>query len=127
MVNEVEEPLPSAFDKDTDFSEMDEKQIDEAVKSEVGGPLDGGDVTLHAAKSAGIIFEQMPSNYKMELLDTKHPNNNVMEFVKWLAGRSASVFGLTQQYATLAATGADYKAERLLTEPIFREGQKFLE
>lgn len=127
MVNEVPEPLPSAFDKDTDFSGMDDRQIEEAVKNEIGDSIDGLDITLRAAKSAGIIFEQMPSNYKMELLDTKHPNNNVMEFVKWLAGRSASVFGLTQQYATLAATGSDYKAERLLTEPIFREGQKFLE
>ena len=84
-------------------------------------------VSLQAARSAGIIFEQMPDNYKMELLSPNHPNESVMDFVKWLAGRSASVFGLTQQYATLAATGSDYKAERLLTEPVFKEGRKFLE
>lgn len=121
----VDEQMPSAFDADTDFSSMSEEEIEEAVKNEVNNSEQV--ISFQKARCAGIIYEQMPDNYKMELLSPNHPNDNVIDFVKWLAGRSASVFGLTQQYATLAATGADYKAERLMTEPIFREGQKFLE
>ena len=52
----------------------------------------------------------MPENFKMELLDTKHPNNSIPEFIRFLAGRSAAPFGLTQQYATLCSTGADFKS-----------------
>lgn len=121
-----QEAIPSVFDQTTDFSNMTDEEIEEAVKAEVG-QAEEQVITFQKARSAGIIYEQMPDNHKMELLSPNHPNENVMEFVKWLAGRSASVFGLTQQYATLAATGADYKAERLLTEPVFKEGQKFLE
>lgn len=123
---EPEIPLPSPFGSDVDFSKMSDSQIEEAA-SQVAEESTERTVTLEAARSAGIIYEQMPEGHKMELLDTKHPNDSLVDFVKWLAGRSASVFGLTQQYATLAATGKDYKAERLLAEPVFQEGQKFLE
>lgn len=125
MANDVEQQLPSTFDENADFSTMTDEQIEQAVKEEA--TIKEQVISFQKAKSAGIIYEQMPDNYKMELLSPNHPNQNVIDFVKWLAGRSASVFGLTQQYATLAATGADYKAERLMTEPVFKEGQKFLE
>lgn len=74
-----------------------------------------------------MIYEQIPDDYKMELLDTKHPNQNMPEFIKWLAGRSSAVFGLSEAFATLMPTGADFKAQQLMTKPAFQEAQKFLE
>lgn len=58
-------------------------------------------MTLDKVNAAGAIYQVMPENYKMEILDTKHPNANMPDFIKWLAGRSAAPFGLSQQFATL--------------------------
>jgi len=69
----------------------------------------------------------MPENYKMELLDTKHPNSNTPEFINWLASRAAAPLGLSQQFATLKADGASFRSEQLMTWPVFLEAQKFLE
>jgi hypothetical protein len=63
----------------------------------------------------------------MELLNTNHPNERIQEFVEWLAGRSSAVFGLSQAFATLMPTGADFRAQQLMTAPAFVEGQKWLE
>lgn len=58
-------------------------------------------MTLDKVNAAGAIYQVMPEGYKMEILDQKHPNANMPDFIKWLAGRSAAPFGLTQQFATL--------------------------
>lgn len=117
--------LPSAFDEDTDFSQMTDEQIEEAAKQE--SHQEERVISFQKALSAGIIYEAMPEDYKMELLDTKHPNQNTQEFVKWLAGRSSAVFGLSEAFATLMPDGADFRAQQLLTQPAFLEAQKFLE
>lgn len=43
------------------------------------------------------------------------------EFIKWLAGRSAAPFGLTQQFATLQADGSSFRAEQIVAWPAFYE------
>lgn len=63
----------------------------------------------------------------MELLDTKHPNDKTQDFIKWLAGRSSAAFGLSEAFATLMPSSADFKAQQLMTQPAFQEAQKFLE
>lgn len=116
--------MPSAFDEDTDFDNMTDEQIKEAVKSEA--QASETTVALNNAASCGIIYEQMPDNYKFELLDTKHPNQNMQEFIEWMAGRSSAVFGLSRAFATLNPD-ADLKAHQLMTQPAFTEAQKQLE
>lgn len=69
----------------------------------------------------------MPENYKMELLDTKHPNATMPEFINWLATKSASPFGLSEQFATFMPKGADFRANQLFSARAFEEAQKFLE
>lgn len=124
--NTVQEAtLPSPFDKDTDFSSMTDAEIEQAAQSEAGIPEQT--MTLDKISAAGTIYQVLPDGWKMELLDTKHPNQNIPEFIKWLAGRSSAVYGLTQQYATLQANGNDYRAEMLMAQPAFDECQKFLE
>lgn len=117
--------LPSAFEAGTDFDSMTDEEIEEAVKEEQNSNVQT--MTLDRVHAAGAIYQVMPENYRMELLDTKHPNANMPEFIKWLAGRSAAPFGLTQQFATLQSTGDSFKAEQLMTWPAFYEAQKFLE
>lgn len=125
VVDKDEVAIPSAFDQDTDFSQMTDEQIEEAAKEEA--KQEEQVVSLQKAMSAGILYEQIPDDYKMELLDTKHPNQNMPDFIKWLAGRSSAVFGLSEAFATLMPTGADFKAQQLMTQPAFLEAQKFLE
>lgn len=86
--------LPSVFDKDTDFSKMTDEEIEEAVKQENASQVQT--MTLERVNAAGCIYQVMPENYKMELLDTKHPNNNMPEFINWLATKSAAPFGLSE-------------------------------
>ena len=117
--------LPSAFDKDTDFESMTDAEIQEAVKAAeaVAQPT----MSLDRVASAGVIYQVLPENYKMNLLDTKHPNANVMEFINWLATKASAPFGLSKQFATNQPTGADYRANQLFSERALKEAQKFLE
>ena len=115
---------PSAFDKDTDIENMTDEEVEELAKAE---SEEVKTVALDCVNSAGVIYQVMPENYKMELLDTKHPNANMPEFINWLAGRSAAPFGLTREFATFTPTGADYRANQLFTERVFEECQKWLE
>ena len=69
----------------------------------------------------------LPPGYRAEAIDTKHPNDRMQDFVKWLAGRSSAVFGLSEQYATMQPTGADFRAQQLMTAPAIAEAQKWLE
>lgn len=89
-----DEVMPSAFDEGTDFENMTDDEIREAVKAEQQSNVQT--ITLDRVNLAGAIYQVMPEGFKMELLDTKHPNNNTPEFIKWLAGRSSAPFGLTQ-------------------------------
>lgn len=120
-----EEQLPSAFDSATDFSKMTDEEIEEAARQEAGTAEQT--MTLDKVNAAGCIYQVLPEGYKMELLDTKHPNPNTPDFIRWLAGRSAAPFGLTEYFATLGSSGQDYKSQSIMTWPAFYEAQKFLE
>lgn len=120
-----DEPLPSAFDSGTDFSGMTDDEIDEAAKMEMMSQSQT--MTLDKVRAAGCIYQVMPENYKMELLDTKHPNQQIPEFISWLAGRATAPFGLTRQFATLQPDGASFRADQLMSWRAFLEAQKFLE
>lgn len=122
------EQLPSAFDEDTDFSNMSDEQIEQAVKAEME-EVPNKTVTLDRIKAAGCIYQVLPEGYKFDLLDTKHPNTNSAEWVKWLAAYSAAPFGLTSCYATLKCDSSytAFRGEQLMAQPTFEEAQKALE
>lgn len=120
-----DEVVPSAFDENTDFENMTDDEIREAVKTEQQSNVQT--MALDRVVAAGAIYQVMPEGFKMELLDTKHPNSNTPEFIRWLAGRSSAPFGLTQQFATLQADGSAFRAEQIMTWPAFYDAQKFLE
>jgi len=117
---------PTAFDtKDIDLSKLTDEEIEQLANAESEASTQT--TTLARAASCGIVYEQLPDDYKMELLDTKHPNDKTQDFIKWLAGRSSAVFGLSEAFATLMPSSADFKAQQLMTQPAFQEAQKFLE
>lgn len=110
---------PSPFDSDTDFSQMTDEEVEEVVKAAQSENVQT--MTLDKVNAAGAIYQVMPEGYKMEILDQKHPNANMPEFIRWLAGRSAAPFGLSQQFATLQTDGASFRAEQIVTWPAFYE------
>lgn len=122
--NENVEP-PSPFDTDTDFDSMTDEEIEAAVKEQVDSET--RTMTLERVNAAGCIYQVMPENYKMELLDTKHPNANTPQFINWLATKSAAPFGLSEQFATFMPKGVDFRANQLFSARTFEEAQKFLE
>ena len=117
--------VPSTFDETTDFENMTDEEIEKASKEEVDNQVQT--VALERVNAAGCIYQVMPENYKMELLDTKHPNQNMPAFINWLATKSAAPFGLSEQFATFMPKGADFRANQLFSERAFEEAQKFLE
>ena len=75
-----------------------------------------------ALNSAGVIYDVMPENCKFELLDTKHPNTNLVEFSKWLHSGAAYAAGLTSLFATGKADSSysAAMAEMILAQTQFR-------
>ena len=55
---------------------------------------------LETIDGAGILWDILPPNVKMELFDTKHPNDKLVEFSKWLHGGVAFAIGLGRASAT---------------------------
>lgn len=49
---------------------MTDEQIEEAVRMEQSSQEQT--ITLDKVKSAGVIYQVLPENFRMELLDTKH-------------------------------------------------------
>lgn len=81
-------------------------------------PLD-----LDEMDAAGCVYDVMPPGVKMELLDTKHPNSNMPQFIQWLQGSSAWAKGLGAVYASGKADSSytAAQAEMLLTQKTFDE------
>ena len=49
---------------------------------------------LEAINGAGAIYDVMPPGVRMELFDTKHPNEKLVEFSRWMHGSVAFALGL---------------------------------
>lgn len=119
--------VPSAFDQDVDLSGLSDEEIEKIVKEESDAQTQT--VSLDRIKAAGVIYQVVPESYKMELLDTKHPNINSIEFTRWLTATSAAPYGLTNVYATLKCDTSytAFRGEQIIAQPAFEEVQHELE
>ncbi|MBR0196907.1 MAG: phage portal protein [Kiritimatiellae bacterium] len=98
-------------------SESDDENVEPLQEEIVEKKLD-----IDAISSAGVIYDVMPENCKMELLDIKHPNTNLVEFSRWLHSGAAYAAGLTSLFATGKAEGSysAAMAEMILAQTQFR-------
>ena len=55
---------------------------------------------LEAINGTGAIYDVMPPGVKMELFQTTHPNEKLVEFSKWLQGGWAFAVGLANFHAS---------------------------
>lgn len=105
------------------------------VLDEVRAPmLSGGedepafDVRPLSQGAGGIILEP-PPGAKLELLDTKRPNINMVPWSDWLLRSAASVHGLASVYGTMRAEASytAFRGEQSITWGSIEEAQKQLE
>lgn len=85
---------------------------------------DGQDtLDLDAINATGAIYDVMPPGVKMELFDTKHPNDKLVEFSKWLNGGVAFALGLGRVHSSgeAAQSYSSAMAEMLLSSVEFRD------
>lgn len=78
---------------------------------------------VDAIHGAGVIYDVLPPGVKMELLDTKHPNDKLVEFSGWLHRGVGFALGLGAIHATGEAN-ASYsasQAEMVLAQIDFRD------
>lgn len=115
---------PSAFDGEVDFDGMTDEEIKAYAEAEAQAEKT---VSLDVIKNYGAIYQTLPAGFKWEQIDTKHPNANMPDFIKFMAGRSASAFGLSQNFADFQVNGSDYEANMAFSKRTFEDAQKFLE
>lgn len=79
--------------------------------------------------TSGAKTLNMPYGYKMDLLDTKRPNANMVQFVEWLNGGAAAVHGLARVYGGLKAESSytAFRGEQTISWSSVEEAQKELE
>lgn len=117
--------VPSTFD-DVDLEKLSDDEIKNLIEEQNQYQPT---MTLDKITSAGCIYQTLPNNYKLELLDTKHPNNNSIDFVRWLQQASSSPLGLARCYSTLNVDSSytAFRGEMVLTWSAFEEAQHNLE
>lgn len=101
---------------------------EEAAAEVVEDDSDAVDTTAFTAASGAKVLN-MPSGIKMELLDTKRPNTNMIQFVEWLNGGAAAVHGLARVYSGLKAETSytAFRGEQTISWASIEEAQKELE
>lgn len=131
----IAQVLQEAEDNEDELAEEMDPDAEAPVANEIDGePGTGGEVVkdddaeqiplnLDEIEGAGCIYDVMPPGVKMELLDTKHPNNNLIEFSKWLHSGVAFAVGLGNVHASGKADSSysAAMAELLISSREFRD------
>ena len=118
--------LSEEMDPDAEAPVVDETEGEPSAEGEEKkDEEDDGQIPLDLdeIEGAGCIYDVMPPGVKMELLDTKHPNNNLIEFSKWLHGGVAFAVGLGNVHASGKADSSysAAMAELLISSREFRD------
>jgi capsid protein len=81
------------------------------------------ELDLEAISSVGAMYDVMPPGVRMELFNTTHPNEKLVEFSKWLQGGWAFAIGLANFHASGKADSSysAAMAELLLSQVEFRD------
>ena len=86
-------------------------------------------VSFDGLDAIGAVYDMMPQGLKWELIDTKRPNEKIIDYINWNAGMATGVHGLGRIYATLnpEASYTAFRGAQCLSWPSIEEAQKDLE
>lgn len=103
-------------------SELAQAVIDET-------PIEPETVSFDELDYCGAFYDIMPENAKLELLDTKHPNPNMHEFIRMVECRGGWSLGLCACYVTgkVESSYTGFRGEQMMSWPVFVKWQKFCE
>ena len=92
----AEEELAKELDPDATVPvNADGADYDAAIAAAQEAAEDGRvSLDLEEIQGAGAIYDVMPPGVRMELFDTKHPNDKLVEFSRWMHGSVAFSLGL---------------------------------
>lgn len=118
----------------TQTAEQNEAELSGELDPDAAAPIDGEPVAdeesdeptpldLEAIDGLGATYDVMPPGVKMELFDTKHPNDRLVEFSKWLHSGVAFALGLGNVHASGQAVSSysAAMAEMLISQAEFRD------
>lgn len=101
--------IDSELDNDVKAPIAGAEVIDEALRGEKKEDEDEDDrekLELDTITNAGVLWDVLPSGVRMELFDTKHPNDKLVEFMTSLHGAAAFAIGLGKANATGEASSS---------------------
>lgn len=120
MVGQILESENADVDEEPGLSELDNatQALPETVR-----------FTTKELKAIGAHFDKMPAGLKIDLLDTKRPNVNIIAYVEHVTGVIGATRGLARVYSTLKAQTSytAFRGEQAMSEQSFREARKELE
>lgn len=127
--NDAPTPSPDLARDAFNESESGDDAGDAAVETEYIDPMMNATPRFQELESAGICWNLMPANAKMEMLKSERPNPNMNEFIRVVASRGGWANGLAACFVTgaVATSYSGYRGEQILTWPTFYRWQKFLE
>ena len=112
-------------DPEEDMSGFDDREVADATEA----LPEQVKFTTKELKAIGAHFDKMPPGLKIELLDTKRPNLNIIAYVEHVTGVIGATRGLARVYATLKAQTSytAFRGEQAMSEQSFREARKEME
>ena len=97
--NEAE--IDASLDPDAETPPgTDDFQAAAEAAQEAAEEADQLQLDVEEIHGAGVIYDVLPPGVKMELLDTKHPNDKLVEFSNWLHRGVGFAIGLGSIHAT---------------------------
>ena len=123
MVGQIlESETAEAEDEEPGFSDREVEDATQALPDTVK-------FTTKELKAIGAHFDKLPPGLKIELLDTKRPNLNIIAYVEHVTGVIGATRGLARVYATLKAQTSytAFRGEQAISEQSFRESRKDME
>lgn len=107
QADEQKGELAGELDPDAE-APINDEDVEAAIEDE-NANADEDDrekLDIEKIEGAGVIWDLMPPGVKMELFDTKHPNDKLVEFSNWLHGGVAFAIGLGKASATGEASAS---------------------
>ena len=123
MVGQIlESETAEAEDEEPGFSDREVEDATQALPDTVK-------FTTKELRAIGAHFDKLPPGLKIELLDTKRPNLNIIAYVEHVTGVIGATRGLARVYSTLKAQTSytAFRGEQAMSEQSFREARKDLE
>lgn len=129
---DAEDDVSGELDPDANAAIVDAgaEDYDAAIAAAREAALDSREeLELDHIRSAGAIWDVLPPGCRYELLDTKHPNDKLVEFSKWLHGGVAFAIGLGNVHASGKADSSysAAMAEMLISSKEFMDAWHKLE